>query len=860
MKKVVYNLKNINDAGIEQKISELWVKGKYLKNKEDLENHNVTILYEDIEYCVSIELYIALNKKNYEELITLAEKLSRIDYRTELTEKSKNELRNFMTKLKLYFITFMDRESSEEILSKVSKEILVSIYLNLNSEIEAMKINAFNYISKEDIYDEALINRTIPKGIENTIEFKEVMYKFEKEYSDESKMIENVRKKYNNKKKGKFYYEKVMILRKILSEKDEKIKQEYIETLLEIGFNEKDVICLCRNNIIVLETFEKIYNIPQFKEIMIRSVKSMPLKEIMKIYAVVNEDDVLRYINLKKITFEELKRASKGSSTMNSTVIAIFLRKLYEKEGRIFSEEEVDELLMLGKRTPKDYTRAYYTLITSGMYEDEIKLIDAYEEQIDYEHRSSNEKENFLEAVPVQLNDIIIFFNSEKVIEILKKYIENEQNAKSLEQKNEQKRYQEKFVGFYKAIKKIQENEKENKKDLSKNLMDAIKENINDEKEKILIVIKLFKYGIITSEYVSEVIDDNNIDELLELYDDGMGDRVLLGLYYCGVISKENLQVIYEFNEEKLKEENFKTKIENNEISQENLAMMYLIGIIEIDVLDKFVNRNIDWVDVINTLPEVDKIEKIGELYLKQLVTFEDLQELKEADIISEKEATAILEKRNVISELKKGLKSEKTKGKSIDRRKKRKEMVQNIKEKIELDDKNVLLIKLGYQALTNENDEVLVVAGGSFEGYRVYVNKEYHTILFEGEGASYITHEHQAQNFIRIQEGQESEIEGTRSEWADLASKQRIARRTGDEEAIIKAEGNKTLRRRLHTRNWGENIVQSMVEISTIFMDGSQEEKSAYIRDTSKEIESENKDELEYIRGLFEEKKTKGE
>ena len=860
MKKVVYNLKNINDAGIEQKISELWVKGKYLKNKEDLENHNVTILYEDIEYCVSIELYIALNKKNYEELIKLAEKLSRIDYRTELTEKSKNELRNFMTKLKLYFITFMDRESSEKILSKVSKEILVSIYLNLNSEIEAMKINAFKYISKDDIYDEALINRTIPRGIENSAEFKEVMYQFEEEYSDEDKINENVRRKFSNKKKGKIYYEKVMILRRILSEEDEQTKQEYIDTLLEIGFNEKDVICLCRNDIIVLETFEKIYNIPQFKEFMIRSVKSMPLKEIMKIYAVVNEDDVLRYINLKKITFEELKRASKGSSTMNSTVVAIFLRKLYEKEGRKFSEEEVDELLLIGKRTPKDYARAYYTLITSGICEDETKLIDAYEEQIEYENRSSNEEKNFLEAVPVHLSEMIIFFNSEKVIEILKKYIEREQNAESQEQKSEIEMYQEKVLRFYKAIKRVQEDEKENKKDLSKELVDTIKENISDEKEKILIVLKLFKYGIITSEYVSEVIDDNNIDELLELYDNGMGDRVLLGLYYCGVISKENLRAVYEFNDEKLNEENFKRKIKNNEISQENLAMMYLTGIIEIDVLIKFVNRNIDWVEVINTLPEVDKIEKLGELYLNKLVTFENLQELKEADIISEKEATAILEKRNVISELKKGLKSEKTKGKSIDRRKKQKETIQNIKGKMELDDKDVLLTKLGYQALTNENDEVLVVAGGSFEGYRVYVNKQYHTILFEGEGASYITHEHQAQNFIKIQEGQESEIEGTRSEWADLASKQRIARRTGDEEAIIKAEGNKTLRRRLHTRNWGENIIQSMVEISTIFMDGSQEEKSAYIRDTSKEIESENKDELEYIRGLFEERKTKGE
>lgn len=860
MKKVVYNLKNINDAGIEQKISELWVKGKYLKNKEDLENHNVTILYEDIEYSVSIELYIALNKKNYEELIKLAEKLSRIDYRTELTEKSKNELQNFMKKLKIYFITFMDKEPSEKILSKLSEEILVSIYLNLSRELEAIGINIFDYISKEDIYDEALINRTIPRGIENSAEFKEVMHQFEEEYSDEDKINENVRRKFSNKKKGKFYYEKVMLLRRILSEEDEQTKQEYIDTLLEIGFNEKDVICLCRNDIIVLETFEKIYNIPQFKEFMIRSVKNMPLKEIMKIYAVVNEDDVLRYINLKKITFEDLKRASKGSSTMNSTVVAIFLRKLYEKEGRKFSEEEVDELLLIGKRTPKDYARAYYTLITSGICEDETKLIDAYEEQIEYENRSSNEEKNFLEAVPIHLSEIIIFFNSEKVIEILRKYIEREQNAESQEQKNEIEMYQEKVLGFYKAIKRVQEDEKENKKDLSKELIDTIKENISDEKEKILIVLKLFKYGIITSEYVAEIIDDNNIDELLELYDNGMGDRVLLGLYYCGVISKENLRAVYEFNEEKLNVENFKRKIEDNEISQENLAMMYLTGIIEINVLIKFVNRNIDWVEVINTLPEVDKIEKLGELYLNKLVTFEDLQELKEADIISEKEATAILEKRNVISELKKGLKSEKTKGKSIDRRKKRKEMVQNIKEKIELDDKNVLLIKLGYQALTNENDEVLVVAGGSFEGYRVYVNKEYHTILFEGEGASYITHEHQAQNFIRIQEGQESEIEGTRSEWADLASKQRIARRTGDEEAIIKAEGNKTLRRRLHTRNWGENIVQSMVEISTIFMDGSQEEKSAYIRDTSKEIESENKDELEYIRGLFEERKTKGE
>ena len=71
----------------------------------------------------------------------------------------------------------------------------LSIYLNLSRELEAMGINIFNYISKEDVYDEALINRTIPKGIENSAEFKEVMYQFEEEYSD--KYMFDEQRKYN---------------------------------------------------------------------------------------------------------------------------------------------------------------------------------------------------------------------------------------------------------------------------------------------------------------------------------------------------------------------------------------------------------------------------------------------------------------------------------------------------------------------------------------------------------------------------------------------------------------------------------------------------------------------------------------
>ena len=254
--------------------------------------------------------------------------------------------------------------------------------------------------------------------------------------------------------------------------------------------------------------------------------------------------------------------------------------------------------------------------------------------------------------------------------------------------------------------------------------------------------------------------------------------------------------MVYEFNEEKLEEKNLRKKLENNEISQKNVEMMYLLGIISIEMLSKFVQDQLDWITVIDIVPEFDKVEKLGELYLNQLITFEDLQELKEENLISEKEATAILGRRNVIEELKRGLISEKARGKK--KTKSEEEAVdveKNIGDKIELEDRDVLLTNLGYQALRNKDDEILVVAKGSFEGYRVYLNKQYHTILFEGDGASYLTHEHQAQNFITIQEGKESKLKGTRSEWASLAIKQRNARKKGDKEALIKAEGNKTLR-----------------------------------------------------------------
>ena len=856
MEKIIYNIKDINDEGIEETLYNLWINGKILEN----EGRYLRFLYEGNEHCISLEFYRGFMGKSYLELSNMVEKLRKLNPRiTEIENgKLKDEFQKFINKFQIYLELAWNDETKKGIrnlLEKSSKSMLIGICLGLSEELESCKINIFDFISKDDIFDEIMKNQMYLQDTNNE-GFQKVLFKFREEYGSVEQIQEKALGNFNQSKKGKLYYEKMILFLTLTSTSDEGKQKEYADTLVKIGFNEENLYCMCSNDIITLEMFSKIYNIPQLKEIALKSIKLLPLSELIIIYGLIKEDDVLKYINLRKITVEQLKKEGQ-KDTINSAYMAIFIKIIYDKGRMHFSKEELDEILLTSKKFPVDYARAYYKLNTTGVIKDDVKLIEAYEEQIEYLNQSSKAEMEKWEAKPVDIDEIIDYFNSERIIEMLRESIISQKTQEA--DKKSIKIHEEKILAFYKAIKEVQENGKISNKNLNKELISAINEGCKSEQEKILVTLELFKYGIIPAEYVSEIVNDSNSDKLLELYDNGMSDKEVLWLYFDGVISKENLYMVYEFNEEKLEEKNLRKKLENNEISQKNVEMMYLLGIISIEMLSKFVQDQLDWITVIDIVPEFDKVEKLGELYLNQLITFEDLQELKEENLISEKEATAILGRRNVIEELKRGLISEKARGKK--KTKSEEEAVdveKNIGDKIELEDRDVLLTNLGYQALRNKDDEILVVAKGSFEGYRVYLNKQYHTILFEGDGASYLTHEHQAQNFITIQEGKESKLKGTRSEWASLAIKQRNARKKGDKEAIIKAEGNKTLRRKTHTRSWGKNIIQSMVEISTIFMDGSQEEKAVYIRDTSKKIEDENKDELEYINGLFEERKTR--
>ena len=857
MGKIIYDIKNLKDTGIAEKLYNLWLNGERLDN----EGKYLRFFYEGDEYYVSSDLYNGFMRLLYLELSNMVEKISKLNPRLNEIANGKmaDEFQKFIDRFHLYLELSWKDEKRKEIrtlLEKSTKPMLIGMCLGLNDELEKCKMDLFDFISKDDVFDEMMKNQMFLQEFTNSVGFQKVLFKFEEEYKNIRQIQEKAVEKFNQNKKGKFYYEKTTLFVALTTTEDEEKQKEYADTLVKIGFNEENLYCMCKNNVVTLGIFAKIYNIPQLKEIALKSIKLLPLSELIIIYGLIKEDDVLKYVNLRKITAEQLKKEGQ-KDIINSAYMAIFLEMMHEKRKMHFSKEEVDEILLACKKFPVDYARAYYKLNTTGVIKDDVKLIEAYEEQMQYLNQNPEDEMENWGAKPVEIDEIINHFNSDRIIEMLRDSIIS-QKTQETDKKNIKIR-EEKILGFYKAIKEVQENGKISRKNINEELINIINRIGESEQEKILITLELFKYGIIPAEYVSEIVNDSNSDKLLELYDNGMSDKEVLWLYFDGVISKENLYMVYEFNEEKLEEKNLRKKLENNEISQKNVEMMYLLGIISIDMLSKFVQDQLDWITVIDIVPEFDKVEKLGELYLNQLITFEDLQELKEENLISEKEATAILGRRDVIEELKRGLISEKARGKKKTQSEEETiEVERNIADKIELDDRDILLTNLGFQALRNKEDEILVVSKGSFVGYRVYLNKQYHTILFEGNGASYITHEHQAQNFIKIQEGQESEIEGTRSEWASLAIKQKNARKTKNEEAIIRAEGNKTLRRKTHTRNWGKNIIQNMVEISTIFRDGTQEEKAVYIRETSKKIEDENKDELEYIKGLFEERKVR--
>ena len=127
-----------------------------------------------------------------------------------------------------------------------------------------------------------------------------------------------------------------------------------------------------------------------------------------------------------------------------------------------------------------------------------------------------------------------------------------------------------------------------------------------------------------------------------------------------------------------------------------------------------------------------------------------------------------------------------------------------------------------------------MVIAKGSFAGYRVYrENQEkYGVIIFESEtaGSSFVMHKAKAGEFIKQGEG-ETTLVGSRSVWREKA------RTAGS----VKAKS--------HTLNWGENIINIIVDISSEFQFDDEKKRREYVKAETERLREANKDSIEYLR-----------
>ena len=134
-----------------------------------------------------------------------------------------------------------------------------------------------------------------------------------------------------------------------------------------------------------------------------------------------------------------------------------------------------------------------------------------------------------------------------------------------------------------------------------------------------------------------------------------------------------------------------------------------------------------------------------------------------------------------------------------------------------------------------------VVIAKGSFEGYRVYreCEEKYGIIIFEREtdGSSFVMHKAKAGEFIRQGVG-ETILVGSRSDWRE------------------KSRTDGSVKSRAHTLNWGRNIIETIVEISSEFQIDDDDKRRNYVREEIKRLCEANKDSIEYLRMVKEAQK----
>lgn len=729
-------------------------------------------------------------------------------------------------------------------MKSIRKEMLAAIYSVYAKRLSEANIDIFKYIAPETLYEELSRYIIVMESENAKSEEKEFSEKLINDYKEargicrkevdkiieEKGGIENwISEKGEETKKSANSIAKNKLLEKVLSDEVSKEeKEKYANLLLKLGFNGQEIAVIIQIGKIEVKDIIVLNSISPLKKVVADCVSRLDINSIITSYLVTHDEGILDSVSWREITPVKLKQAIDSESDMKATFVALFMIEMYKKTGKKFSEKEIDMIFENKTHDKVDMLRAYYELATVELYNDD-KVIDVFDEMMNERNAKQSEEESSIRMLTT--GDMLSLYTVDVVIKKIITY-DRKPDDESRKQKT-------KFLAYYSRVLKLHEEFcKEDVEEILNKFKTELQNGINNKDlEYLLVVIQLNKLRIIPEEITKEIITLENEDMIFDLYALGLDDKILLDLYESNIITENVIELIYE---DQLSDNRLEEKIQSNKISKESIVVLLFKGVIDEKAVKGANFEGLDWKKILAKSEGIDLVNKIASLYANEVIGFEEVKILKEQEVISANDAELILNQLDLDSILLRGLTSEEGVGEKGKRTKKGESRK---RDGIALQDRNELLESLGFEAVKNSEEETLVVARGSFKGYRVYREKErkYRVIVFEnvGEGSSFIMHEAKAGEFIRTEDNEASLI-GSRSEWRE------------------KARTSGSVIAKLHTNQWGRNIIEAIIDTSSTFKFDNEPDRKAYVRQETKRLQEENKDMIEYISELKKEERVK--
>jgi hypothetical protein len=174
---------------------------------------------------------------------------------------------------------------------------------------------------------------------------------------------------------------------------------------------------------------------------------------------------------------------------------------------------------------------------------------------------------------------------------------------------------------------------------------------------------------------------------------------------------------------------------------------------------------------------------------------------------------------------------SEENKNPVKEEKKKRKSGEKKTKERIPGEERKKFLEICGFTPLRGKNGDVLEVVAGAYKGYRIYSSIEYNSLIMEKQddnGATTVI-----MNIAKFMEL--VRIEGNVAMFNENRGRSQLKK---DERETMRLNATpNTAQFRNHSRNWTENIIESMLRTSTLFQFENEEERNKYIKEEKKRI-----------------------